>query len=95
MKKTIALISLASLVVTGAFAGQKKPADTPKQPTTIACPVEGGNVNIANATKHHMYADYNGNRYFFCCGGCPETFKANPKKFADKPHIKTPKATTK
>ena len=93
MKKTIALVTILSVLVTGAFAGQKtKPAQS-KTPTQIACPVEGGMVNIAKATKNHMYTDYKGNRYFFCCGGCPETFKAHPEKFASKPHIKTPKAT--
>jgi len=89
MKKTIALITIFSLFVAGAFAGQQ-PKPTTKTPTQIACPIEGGMVNIATATKNHMYADYKGNRYFFCCGGCPETFKAHPDKYANKPHIKTP-----
>ncbi|MFI5385333.1 MAG: hypothetical protein ACHQ50_04345 [Fimbriimonadales bacterium] len=39
-----------------------------------------------------MFADYKGNRYFFCCGGCPQQFKANPKHFEKGPHIPTPKA---
>jgi|GEM_PF-313748 len=56
----------------------------------ITCAVMGNPVNIAEATKKGLYADYNGNRYFFCCGGCPDSFKANPKKFATAPHIKTP-----
>jgi len=93
MKKSFALIALSTLLIGGAFAGQKTPAKTPaKTPTTIKCPVEGGQVNIATATKNHMYADYKGNRYFFCCGGCPETFKKSPEKFAKAPHIPTPKA---
>jgi len=91
MKKTIALITILSLTLTGAFAGQKKNAPAPKIPTQIQCPIEGGMVNIAKATKDHMYFDYKGNRYFFCCNGCPQTFKANPAKYANKPHIKTPK----
>ena len=90
MNRTTAIIALSSILIGGAFASQKKTATQAKAPTTIACPVEGGKVNIADATKHHMYADFKGNRYFFCCGGCPETFKADPKKFASLPHIKTP-----
>lgn len=90
--KILALISIASLVVSGAFAGQKtKPA--PKAPTKIKCAVQTGNsVDIAAATKKHMFADFKGNRYFFCCDGCPQEFKANPAKFAKSPHIPTPKA---
>jgi YHS domain-containing protein len=60
-------------------------------PGFIACAVMGGKVNVAEATKNHMYADYGGNRYFFCCGGCPDAFKTDPKKFASAPHIKAPK----
>jgi len=59
---------------------------------TIACAVMPKNkVDIATATKNHMYADYKGNRYFFCCGGCPSAFKANQAKYAKAAHIPTPK----
>ncbi|HTQ09810.1 MAG TPA: YHS domain-containing protein [Fimbriimonadaceae bacterium] len=92
MNKTIALIAIFSLALTGAFAGQKTKTKQAKTPTTIGCAVLGTPVNIAKATKDHMYADYKGNRYFFCCGGCPDTFKKNPAKYASKPHIKTPAA---
>lgn len=93
MNKFIALAAIGSLVVTGAFAGQNaKPKAPAKTPTKIKCAVQTGNdVNIAEATKHHMYADYKGNRYFFCCDGCPQQFKANPAKFAKSAHIKSPK----
>jgi YHS domain-containing protein len=50
-------------------------------------------VSIKAATKAGMYTDYKGNRYFFCCAGCPEKFKKNPAKFARNAHIKTPGAT--
>lgn len=94
MNKFIALAATASLIVTGAFAGQTaKPKVPAKAPTKIKCAVETGNdVSIAEATKHHMFADYKGNRYFFCCDGCPQQFKANPEKFAKSAHIKSPKA---
>ena len=38
-----------------------------------------------------MYADYKGHRYFFCCGGCPSEFKANPAKYAKSANIVIPK----
>ncbi|MBS1713001.1 MAG: TRASH domain-containing protein [Armatimonadetes bacterium] len=41
-----------------------------------------------------MYADYKGNRYFFCCNSCPAAFKKNSAKYASKPYVKTPKAKT-
>lgn len=85
MKKITTLITLA---VCGAAIA------TPKNPTTISCAVMSNNkVNIANATKKHMYADYKGRRYFFCCAGCPAAFKADPAKFAKSASIPTPKAT--
>jgi len=54
------------------------------------CPVTGEKVDMDAATKAHLYADYKGNRYFFCCKVCPPTFAKNPAKYASKPHIKTP-----
>lgn len=53
-----------------------------KAPKEIKCPVQGFKIDIAEATKTRMYTDYKGRRYFFCCAGCPETFKANPAKYA-------------
>ena len=83
--KKIALILAASLFSASVFA------QAPKPPKEIACAVMKGNkVNIANATKTKMFADYKGNRYFFCCGGCPAAFKANPAKYKNSAHIKSP-----
>ena len=65
-------------------------------PKTIACAVMPKNkVDIASATKNHMYSDYKGKRYFFCCGGCPETFKADPAKYAKAAHTSIPKPSKK
>lgn len=58
----------------------------------IACPVTGDKVDMDAATKNHMYADYKGNRYFFCCKDCPPMFKTNPAKYSSKPHVKAPSA---
>lgn len=56
----------------------------------ITCPVTGEKVDMDQATKAHLYADYKGSRYFFCCGMCPPQFNKDPAAFAAKPHIKTP-----
>lgn len=95
MNKLISLtVVAASIIGVAAAQGTKKaPA---KAPTSIACAVMTKNsVDIAKATKNKMYADYKGKRYFFCCAGCPEAFKANPAKFAKAPSIPTPKASKK
>jgi YHS domain-containing protein len=42
------------------------------------CPVMGGEPNP------QVYADYKGHRFFFCCGGCPKRFLAEPGKFIEK-----------
>ena len=39
------------------------------------CPVMGGKIN------KDFFADYNGMRIYFCCGGCDETFRKNPEKY--------------
>jgi YHS domain-containing protein len=87
MNKVILTLATAALMVT-AFAQ--------KAPKEIACAVMGSHkVNIKAATKAKMFADYNGKRYFFCCGGCPAEFKKDPTKFKDAPSIPTPKAKVK
>jgi Cu+-exporting ATPase len=40
------------------------------------------NVNPA-AAKH--VNEYNGTKYYFCCAGCAEKFKANPPGYLDRP----------
>jgi len=42
------------------------------------CPVMGGAIN------KELYVDYKGERVYFCCAGCPETFKKNPEKYMKK-----------
>lgn len=49
------------------------------------CPVIAGQwVNVKEATAKHMYADYKGKRYYFCCVSCPEEFRKNPAKYAKR-----------
>jgi len=81
-----AVLMLAS--VTTAHAGAKKAA-APKEVPCAVMPTH--KVNIADATKKNMFADYKGGRYFFCCAGCPAEFKKDPAKFAKAEHIPTPK----
>ena len=45
-------------------------------------PVCGMNVNPATAKYLHEHA---GKKYYFCCGGCAEKFKANPQSYLAKP----------
>lgn len=88
------LLSGAVLMLAGAaIAADQKAEKAPKAaPTEVKCPVEPEHkVNIADATKKKMFADYKGNRYFFCCAGCPGEFKKNPEKYAKSEHIPTPK----
>ncbi len=42
------------------------------------CPVMGGIVN------KQLYADYEGQRVYFCCGYCDGEFKRDPQKYLNK-----------
>jgi YHS domain-containing protein len=50
--------------------------------TTMAaqttCPVMGGEIN------KELYADHEGKRVYFCCGGCPEKFRKDPRMYLTK-----------
>lgn len=100
MKKHLLLTAVALVVSVAAFAAPPKgKTKTTKAavPATIKCAVmTGRTVNVKDATAHKMYADYKGNRYFFCCGSCPSMFKADPAKYAKAAaHIAVPKAAKK
>jgi YHS domain-containing protein len=89
MKTPILLAGAALFLATAAVPAlaEKKAA-----PTEVRCAVmKDHKVKIAEATKKKAYADYKGNRYFFCCAGCAPEFKKNPEKFAKADHIPTPK----
>ncbi len=99
MKIALMLIAAASAVFfTGCSSDQKAdtpestaPASTDNSATAtpvvfkndagqIVCPVMGSTTTEKDAVGHQ---DYNGKRYYFCCGDCPEQFKADPAKFKD------------
>jgi YHS domain-containing protein len=42
------------------------------------CPVMGGAIN------KDIFVEYKGKKVYFCCNGCPDTFKANPEKYISK-----------
>ena len=81
---------ITAIAIFGTLSAFASPKD--KTPTSLKCAVTGDKLNVADATKHHMYTDYKGRRYFFCCPGCPEEFKKNPAKYSKAPSIPTPKA---
>jgi YHS domain-containing protein len=45
------------------------------------CPVTGATIPKG---KEVGKATYHGVEYHFCCGGCPDDFKAEPAKYAVK-----------
>lgn len=47
------------------------------KPQTL-CPVMGYAIN------KKIFVDHNGKRVYFCCNGCPETFKKEPDKYIKK-----------
>jgi YHS domain-containing protein len=56
--------------IAGAKAGHAK-ALVPQK----TCPVMG------NPIDKSIFVDYKGKRVYFCCAGCPETFKQDPEKY--------------
>jgi YHS domain-containing protein len=67
-------VLLAILALTLAMGG---PALAQGKAQT-ACPVMGGNIN------KNLYADYKGQRVYFCCTGCDAEFKKDPEKYLEK-----------
>ncbi len=63
-------------------AGGAEPVAYTNAEGKLLCPVM--NSVIASKEDAISYQDYEGKRYYFCCGGCPEKFKAEPAKYAKK-----------
>jgi len=57
--------------------GKSKEAST-QEIAQEKCPVMGLPI------KEDIYVDYQGERIYFCCAGCPEKFKENPEKYLAK-----------
>ena len=72
--------------VTQTPAGQAKVTAAATEPANVrtvaaeqtTCPVMGGAINKA------IFVEYQGKKVYFCCGGCPDAFKANPEKYIAK-----------
>jgi Cu(I)/Ag(I) efflux system membrane fusion protein len=53
--------------------------DSSQKPTTQThCPVMG------NAINKEVFIDYNGQRIYFCCSGCDDSFLEDPEKFLEQ-----------
>jgi YHS domain-containing protein len=74
---TLAAFAAGAVLV----AGLKPAAAAPPAPPAAAqtkCPVLGGNID------KQVFADYQGQRIYFCCRGCDAEFKKNPEKYLQK-----------
>ncbi|MDY0355805.1 MAG: YHS domain-containing protein [Sedimentisphaerales bacterium] len=87
----IAAIALAAVVL---FSGCKKHNDdhaghdhasveeSAAETVAIAqttCPVMEG-----NSINKNLFVEYEGEKVYFCCAGCPEMFLADPEKYIAK-----------
>jgi YHS domain-containing protein len=64
---------LAVLAVSSVFVLSDVQSANAKPQTK--CPVMGDDIN------KNIYTDYQGYRIYFCCDGCPQDFKKNPRKY--------------
>ncbi len=55
---------------------EKSPGVTGKPQTK--CPILGGTIDKS------VFVDYQGQRIYFCCDGCPQKFKEDPDKYIKK-----------
>lgn len=75
MKKVI--IVVLGLVLALFLAGASLAAN-PAAKEQVTCPVMGGKIN------KNLYADDKGQRVYFCCPGCIESFKKDPERYLKK-----------
>ena len=75
MKKLIIMVIGLVLALAGAGLAADSPA---KDKAQAACAVMGGPINKS------LYADYKGQRVYFCCPSCSELFKKDPEKYLKK-----------
>lgn len=81
MKKTVAVIGTAVLLIAGRCiaaeeAAKEQPAAAKAEvKAQTKCPVMGG------AIDKKQFADHDGKRVYFCCGGCSAKFNKEPAKY--------------
>ncbi|GHF04117.1 YHS domain-containing protein [Pseudolysinimonas yzui] len=62
-------------------------AATAAEADLAVCPVMPSNVVVkSEAEKAGYYRDHDGERYWFCCGGCGPRFDADPERFVAAAH---------
>lgn len=73
--KTLLLVGVVLASATMAFA---EPAPAVAVKSQTSCPIMGEGVN------HKIFVDYQGQRIYFCCKGCPAAFNKDPEKYMKK-----------
>lgn len=76
------------------FDGDRDKFTTAPAKEAMFCPVEKS--DIASPAEALAIKDYNGVRYYLCCGGCPAEFAKEPAKYAPNAasHVKAAKVWT-
>ena len=47
----------------------------------FVCPVMGSPVDRKEAEDKGLVREYKGEKYYFCCDGCPEKFEKSPEGY--------------
>jgi len=71
LKKITIITTISFFLLFSAAAGAFAAAQT-------TCPVMGGTIN------KELYADYKGERVYFCCMACKPQFEKDPEKYIKK-----------
>lgn len=50
----------------------------------FVCPIMGSLVDKKEAEEKGLIREYKGEKYYFCCGGCPEKFDNDPENYIKK-----------
>jgi len=77
LRAIVIAMSLLTFAVVG-FAEEKEGEKAPELKPQTVCPVMGGKIN------KQIHVDYQGQRIYFCCKGCPATFEKDPEKVMKK-----------
>ena len=59
------------------------PADAASDDLSVCLVMAGAPVVKSIAEAQGLYRDYEGQRYYFCCGACGPLFDADPAKYAN------------
>ena len=72
-----AILMAIGVGITGAQEAKSADTNAPAQTvkTQTVCPVMGGKIDKKS------FADYDGKRVYFCCGGCSGAFNKDPAKY--------------